>query len=240
MFRDQPHENHNDIPKNYDTITKLQQQQQQQQPHQHCSLLHQYHNSHNTSSAQFITEQRPPAAARPPPPQKNNIRGPIIVGKNLTSSNSSRYYSGKSDRSDRDNFNTAKSVGEDVDKHDDKESLGEDPDSNGNGDAHLQESYKTIEALRRKKRGYPTLSEVKAMPREWHEFDTNSLLVHCGPHGEHDANEERLIREIMTVDEIEYFEAVHKLKEIEAIAIGQKSFFRQLGLLPYRAGIFSI
>jgi len=75
------------------------------------------------------------------------------------------------------------------------------------------------------------------MPKCWHELDNISLWVHCGPTGSHDANEERLIREIMAVKEVDYQTAVRELLEIQEVIIGGRSIFKHVGLLPYKAGM---
>ncbi|CAD7954653.1 unnamed protein product [Amoebophrya sp. A25] len=87
---------------------------------------------------------------------------------------------------------------------------------------------------------FPTQEEAMAMPRDWHELDNEMLWVHCGPNGSHDANEERLIREIMAVNEVEYRAAVPILLEIQQHVIGgQSPVYRQMGLLPYKGGLFT-
>eukprot|EP00392_Amoebophrya_sp_AT5.2_P010657 g10722.t1 len=86
-------------------------------------------------------------------------------------------------------------------------------------------------------RRYPKVEEAKRMPKCWHELDNISLWVHCGPTGSHDANEERLIREIMAVKEVDYQTAVRELLEIQEVIIGGRSIFKHVGLLPYKAGM---
>ncbi|CAD7946285.1 unnamed protein product [Amoebophrya sp. A120] len=84
---------------------------------------------------------------------------------------------------------------------------------------------------------YPTIEEAEQLPRDWHELDNRSLWHHCGPGGIHDANEERLIREIMKVQKVEYQHAVYKLMEIQEHIIGGNTIFRHIGLMPYKVGM---
>lgn len=67
---------------------------------------------------------------------------------------------------------------------------------------------------------FPTVAEAGEMPRGWNELDNLTLWVHCGPEGNHEANEERLIREIMHVKQIEYSKAVEELLTIQDHIIG--------------------
>lgn len=73
---------------------------------------------------------------------------------------------------------------------------------------------------------------VHRMIREVRQFD-NDTLVMLAVSGNQDAVKERMIREIMSVDEVEWDEAQEKFYEIEA---ANKSWMG-LATFPYKAGI---
>lgn len=82
-------------------------------------------------------------------------------------------------------------------------------------------------------RNYPTLQQAQKAPKYFHEFDNELLLRFCGPNGESAANEERLIREIMCADEVDWHTAVKKMDEIDAA----DKTWTQVLLLPQRGGL---
>jgi len=79
-----------------------------------------------------------------------------------------------------------------------------------------------------------SLSEARKMPRQPCEME-NETLLHLAYNGHQDACEERLIREIMTVDEIEWDEANTIMETMKA---DNKS---GMGIitLPYKFGLFT-
>lgn len=65
----------------------------------------------------------------------------------------------------------------------------------------------------------PTLQEALDMPSEWSEMPWPQLLQHCGESGDHGANEERLIRNIMATDCVDHASAQEKMLEIESATL---------------------
>ena len=80
----------------------------------------------------------------------------------------------------------------------------------------------------------PTIAEAVAMPRAVHEYPSDVLLI-MAEAGDWDACKERLIREIMAVDEVEYDEAEEVFQAINR-KNSSGTFF---AALPYRVGIFT-
>ena len=80
--------------------------------------------------------------------------------------------------------------------------------------------------------GRPSVSEVQLLPRHVSEYSAE-LLISAALHGDEDAIKERLVREVMRVDSIEWDDATTKVVEIEDT--------NQSGLglikLPYFVGI---
>ena len=80
----------------------------------------------------------------------------------------------------------------------------------------------------------PTIEEAQNMPREYCEMP-NDMLMQLGALGEHEANKERLRREIMAVDNVDWDTAGPKLTEIEVAnkaGMGVATF-------PYKLGVFA-
>ena len=80
----------------------------------------------------------------------------------------------------------------------------------------------------------PTIEEAQNMPREYCEMP-NDMLMQLGALGEHEANKERLRREIMAVDNVDWDAAGPKLTEIEVAnkaGMGVATF-------PYKLGVFA-
>ena len=77
----------------------------------------------------------------------------------------------------------------------------------------------------------PTLEMAKAMPRAYSEMSNETLLVYAAQQ-DFGANRERLIREIMYVDNVDWDGAQPRLQAIE-IANKELMFF---GTLPYKIG----
>ena len=72
------------------------------------------------------------------------------------------------------------------------------------------------------------------MPREYCEMP-NEILMQLGALGEHEANKERLRREIMAVDNVEWDEAGAKLVEMEKANKAGMS----VATFPYKLGVFA-
>lgn len=72
------------------------------------------------------------------------------------------------------------------------------------------------------------------MPRHYHEFP-NDVLITAALVGDQEAREERLIREIMAVDDVSWSEANDKFAEI--VQCNREGLF--LATLPYKVGIAS-
>eukprot|EP00618_Florenciella_parvula_P008116 CAMPEP_0119542782 /NCGR_PEP_ID=MMETSP1344-20130328/53778_1 /TAXON_ID=236787 /ORGANISM="Florenciella parvula, Strain CCMP2471" /LENGTH=260 /DNA_ID=CAMNT_0007587041 /DNA_START=26 /DNA_END=808 /DNA_ORIENTATION=+ len=77
----------------------------------------------------------------------------------------------------------------------------------------------------------PTLDVAKEMPREYYEM-SNKLIVKLSIAGDEDAVAERLTREVMYVDSLDYEAALAKLKAIDDACNAGKT----LNDLPYKAG----
>ena len=80
-------------------------------------------------------------------------------------------------------------------------------------DRLLKQSARTFSGYKRDIRK-PTIEDAKNMPREFSEM-SNHTLMQLGALGEHDATKERLRREIMAVDGLEWDDAGVKVYEIE-------------------------
>ena len=79
--------------------------------------------------------------------------------------------------------------------------------STGDGDGEDKDS---IHAVTR-----PTVEEVQMLPRHVSEYSAE-MLISAALHGDEDAIRERLVREVMRVDQIEWREATVKVDEIAA------------------------
>jgi hypothetical protein len=78
----------------------------------------------------------------------------------------------------------------------------------------------------------PTIEEAQQMPREYCEMP-NDMLMQLGALGEHDANQERLRREVMAVDNVSWDEAGPILIEItdaNKAGMGLATFPNKLGV----------
>jgi len=95
----------------------------------------------------------------------------------------------------------------------------------------LKQSARNFSGYRREIRK-PTIDDAKNMPREFSEM-SNDTLMQLGALGEHDATKERLRREIMAVDGLEWDGAGAKLYEIEKK--NKEGMF--LATLPYKIGV---
>mmetsp|Transcript_17220 Transcript_17220/g.22392 ORF Transcript_17220/g.22392 Transcript_17220/m.22392 type:complete len:269 (-) Transcript_17220:328-1134(-) len=82
---------------------------------------------------------------------------------------------------------------------------------------------------------YPTIDSVKEMPRELFEFSNEALALAARSPDAHDAHQERLVREIMAVDNIDYGKACIKMKEIFRVNAESSKYL----LLPMYAGLWS-
>ena len=80
----------------------------------------------------------------------------------------------------------------------------------------------------------PTIEEAQSMPREYCEMP-NEILMQLGALGEHEANTERLRREIMAVDNVEWETAGGKLLEMEKANKAGMS----IATFPYKLGVFA-
>ena len=78
----------------------------------------------------------------------------------------------------------------------------------------------------------PTAADAQAMPREYYEFSNESLSV-MAANGDQAAHVERLIRDIMHVDGVDWDTANATFKEIDDANSEGMVFFT----LPYKVGI---
>lgn len=78
----------------------------------------------------------------------------------------------------------------------------------------------------------PTQAEAKTIPRDWTEMSNEVLMIYAA-HGIHEAHREVLIREIMSVDSVEWDVANAKLDEMEEF---NKSGMR-IFTMPFYTGI---
>jgi hypothetical protein len=78
----------------------------------------------------------------------------------------------------------------------------------------------------------PDIELARRMPREYHEF-SNVLLLKMASYGDQNAKEERLIRDIMTVDNCSWDAAQPRFLEIERV----NKEGRWLVQMPYYLGI---
>lgn len=78
---------------------------------------------------------------------------------------------------------------------------------------------------------HPSIELAKAMPRDYHEM-SNDLVVKLAITGDEDAVVERLVREIMFVDKLDYEAAVMKLVVVDSQCDSGKA----LNNLPYKIG----
>ena len=79
----------------------------------------------------------------------------------------------------------------------------------------------------------PTLEEAKAMPRHVSELSGDLLFVMAATHSGNDAVRERLRREIMAVDDLEYVDTTNRLLEMSAFTESVTTMSK----LPYQVGI---
>merc|ERR1711998_307772 len=80
----------------------------------------------------------------------------------------------------------------------------------------------------------PSLEDAQLMPRKYYEMP-NDVLVQLSCDWDHEARSERLIREIMVVDDVSWDDAQPKYLEIaQANKVGMF-----VATLPYRVGILS-
>eukprot|EP00600_Ochromonadales_sp_CCMP1393_P009992 CAMPEP_0174954186 /NCGR_PEP_ID=MMETSP0004_2-20121128/283_1 /TAXON_ID=420556 /ORGANISM="Ochromonas sp., Strain CCMP1393" /LENGTH=216 /DNA_ID=CAMNT_0016201969 /DNA_START=74 /DNA_END=724 /DNA_ORIENTATION=- len=79
-----------------------------------------------------------------------------------------------------------------------------------------------------------TIEEAKAMPKNYDQMP-NDILLSMAIMGDQDAREERLIREIMSVDNCSWEEAEDKF--ITIVDANRKGLF--MATLPYKIGIFT-
>jgi hypothetical protein len=80
----------------------------------------------------------------------------------------------------------------------------------------------------------PTMEDAKTMPREYYEMP-NEVLLTLAANGDYGAMEERLIREIMAVDDVTWDEAQPKFKEArrsDASSIADTPFTHPPRVLP--------
>lgn len=80
----------------------------------------------------------------------------------------------------------------------------------------------------------PTMEEAENMVRSYSEMPNDSLLI-LASIGDHDAHAERLRREIMAVDGVNYATACVKLDEVD----GANNEYMGMLTLPYKIGIAS-
>jgi hypothetical protein len=78
----------------------------------------------------------------------------------------------------------------------------------------------------------PTLELAMAMPRDFCDMTNEALCIYAAQ-GNHEAHRERLLREIMNVDNVSWKDAHKKLEEMEAA--NKKTMF--IATMPYKTGI---
>lgn len=78
----------------------------------------------------------------------------------------------------------------------------------------------------------PTIEDAKSLPREYWEYN-NSVLVTAAFRGDYGARKERMIREVMAVDAVDYLTAKAKVKEMAVVNRAANTLYR----LPYIAGV---
>jgi hypothetical protein len=78
----------------------------------------------------------------------------------------------------------------------------------------------------------PTMAEVQLLPRHVSEY-SSELLISAALHGDSDAIRERLTREVMRVDSLEWDDATNKIAEIENTNQSGLALIK----LPYMIGI---
>jgi len=69
---------------------------------------------------------------------------------------------------------------------------------------------------------YPTIAMAKQQPGELHELSNEALAIAARDENAHDLHQERLIREIMATDEVEYPAAAEKMKEMFSVHAARK------------------
>ena len=82
---------------------------------------------------------------------------------------------------------------------------------------------------------YPTIAYVKMAPRELYEMSNEMLALAARTPDAHDVHQERLVREIMAVDDVEYPQACERMKDMYKL---NEDMSRWL-LMPLHAGLVS-
>ncbi|EKX42616.1 hypothetical protein GUITHDRAFT_111299 [Guillardia theta CCMP2712] len=78
----------------------------------------------------------------------------------------------------------------------------------------------------------PTIELSQQMAREYHQMSNDALLMYVAQ-GDHDAHRERLLREIMVVDNVTWKDAHKRLNEMEAAS--KRGMF--IATVPFKTGI---
>eukprot|EP00933_Yihiella_yeosuensis_P014494 TRINITY_DN12979_c2_g1_i1.p1 TRINITY_DN12979_c2_g1~~TRINITY_DN12979_c2_g1_i1.p1 ORF type:complete len:297 (+),score=16.10 TRINITY_DN12979_c2_g1_i1:73-963(+) len=126
-----------------------------------------------------------------------------------------------------------------------------DGDSRGSGNKFSPEKFKHIQSIVQDinpNGKFPSLEDAMDMPQAWHEMTNTQLLLFCGRKGREEANEERLVRDIMARKKLEWpdavaeFEAIRQYTKVDVFQpIQGKSLhaLNTIGLFPYRIGLIS-
>lgn len=80
----------------------------------------------------------------------------------------------------------------------------------------------------------PSLSEARTMPREYFELD-NDVLLTLALSGDQPARQERLVREVMAVDDVEWEAAMTQLAVIKEY--NRRPLLVRLSSFPYKVGV---
>ena len=79
----------------------------------------------------------------------------------------------------------------------------------------------------------PTIEQVRAMPRFIYEYSNEMLFFAARDPLAHDVHQERLIREIMCVDDVDYDTAAETMRAIFRTNIDQSRFL----MMPFHLGL---
>eukprot|EP01041_Mallomonas_annulata_P011251 gene11251-23533_t len=79
-----------------------------------------------------------------------------------------------------------------------------------------------------------SIEEAKQMPKTYSAISNDTLIIMCGS-GDQEAREERLIRDIMSTDTIEWNQAHEKFVQMSAVNCEWMS----VATMPYKIGLFS-
>eukprot|EP00457_Paulinella_chromatophora_P013325 gb/GEZN01013615.1/.p1 GENE.gb/GEZN01013615.1/~~gb/GEZN01013615.1/.p1 ORF type:complete len:264 (+),score=25.79 gb/GEZN01013615.1/:28-819(+) len=81
---------------------------------------------------------------------------------------------------------------------------------------------------------YPTKAECTSMPRQYFEMKNDALLL-LSARGDAGARTERMIREVVAVDDVEYLDAKKRVEEIRHFLLSTP--MGMIAHLPYKVGV---